>query len=165
MRRKQININPFSDFGFKKIFGEESSKDLLLDFVNAVLEGRCNPIIDLTYIQQEYIGKIKEYRTAVFDIHCLTDKGEYIIVEMQRLFHLNYKERTLFYGTMPIQGQARRGEWNFQLKTVYCISLLNFRISKNKRAGEKYFHEIAFTNIESHKIFHDKLRFFYLVKP
>ena len=165
MRRKPININPYTDFGFKKIFGEESNQDLLLDFVNAVLEGRCDPIVELNYRKQEYIGKIKEFRSAVFDIHCLTDKGEYVIVEMQKLFHLNYKDRTLFYGTLPIQSQAKRGEWDFDLKTVYCISLLNFRISKSKRAGNKYFHEIAFINIDTKKIFHNKLRFFYLELP
>ena len=49
-------INPFTDYGFKKLFGEELNKDLLLDFLNELLKEEQGQIKDLTYLKTEHLG-------------------------------------------------------------------------------------------------------------
>nr|WP_205959811.1 PD-(D/E)XK nuclease family transposase [Flammeovirga aprica] len=62
-------INPFTDFGFKKIFGEESSKEILIDFLNSVLPAKDH-IYDLTYKQTEHLPKNDTDRKAIYDLYC-----------------------------------------------------------------------------------------------
>ena len=69
-------INFFTDFGFKRLFGSEPSKELLIDFLNSLLEGYEAPIVNLTYKNTENLGSTELDRTAVFDLYCETDSGE-----------------------------------------------------------------------------------------
>ena len=74
-------INPFTDFGFKKLFGSEPNKDLLIDFLNQVLPGK-HKIKDLTYARTEQLGNTETDRKAIFDLYCIGENGERFIVEM-----------------------------------------------------------------------------------
>ena len=76
-------INPYTDFGFKKLFGEEASKDLLIDFLNQLLPAK-HKIVNLTFKNPEQLGYISTERKAIFDIHCENEKGDQFIVEMQK---------------------------------------------------------------------------------
>lgn len=89
-------INPFTDYGFKKIFGQEISKDLLIVFLNDLLEGE-RVITDLTFLNNEQLPEWNDERALIYDIYCTTDTGEKIIVEMQNKSQLYFKERALFY--------------------------------------------------------------------
>ena len=75
-------INPFTDVGFKRIFGQELSKPLLLDFLNSLFEGEKR-IVNLTFLDKEQPALFEEDRSLIYDIYCETDDGEKIIVEMQ----------------------------------------------------------------------------------
>ena len=75
-------INPFTDVGFKRIFGQELSKPLLLDFLNSLFEGEKH-IANLTFLDKEQPALFEEDRSLIYDIYCETDEGEKIIVEMQ----------------------------------------------------------------------------------
>jgi predicted transposase/invertase (TIGR01784 family) len=88
-------INPFTDFGFKKLFGEEASKDLLLDFLNAVLYDEEGVITALEFSKNEHLGKMELDRKVVFDIYCTNEKGEKFIVEMQKARQQHFKDRSL----------------------------------------------------------------------
>ena len=159
------NINPFTDFGFKKLFGEEASKDILLDFLNAVLEDEVGEIVDLEYAKNEHLGTSELDRKVVFDIFCRTASGERIIIEMQKFFQTHYKERSLYYTTFAIQEQAVKGEWDFRLYPVYCISLLDFVLRDPDVDSEKYFHTVKLLEVETGKVFNDKLSFIYIETP
>lgn len=87
-------INPFTDYGFKKIFGQELSKDLLIDFLNDLLEGE-RVITDLTFLNNEQLPEWEDARALIYDIYCTTDTGEKIIVEMQNKSQVHFKERAL----------------------------------------------------------------------
>ena len=76
-------INPFTDFGFKKIFGEEASKPLLLDFLNALLPEK-DKIVSLTFKNNAQLGQSEFDRKAIYDIYCENEKGEKFIVELQK---------------------------------------------------------------------------------
>ncbi|SFF62438.1 Rpn family recombination-promoting nuclease/putative transposase [Thermoflexibacter ruber] len=154
-------INPFTDFGFKKIFGEEANKDLLIDFLNELLTDK-GKIIDLTYLKSEHLGTTDLDRKAIFDLYCENEKGEKFIVEMQRAKQDFFKDRSLYYATFPIQEQAKRGDWNYQLKGVYSIAITDFLIDDDKANKSKIAHDIRLIEKETHKIFYDKLRFIYV---
>ena len=80
---KATYINPFTDFGFKKIFGEEASKHLLMDFLNSLLP-ESNKIKELSFKNPELLGKSEKDRKSIFDIYCETESGEKFIVELQK---------------------------------------------------------------------------------
>ena len=73
---KDRYIDPFTDFGFKKLFGEECNKDLLLDFLNELLHREEGKIVSLSYLKTERLGISEESRKAIFDIHCENENGE-----------------------------------------------------------------------------------------
>ena len=158
-------VNPYTDFGFKKIFGEEASKPLLIDFLNAVLPEQ-NKIIDLTFKNTEQLGLTELDRKAVYDIYCENDKGERFIVELQKAKQNYFKERTIYYSTFPIREQAEKGEWNYSLKAVYCIGILDFTFDDYESEPERneVVHTIKLKN-QNNKVFYDKLTFIYLEMP
>ena len=171
---KDKYIDPFTDFGFKKLFGEECNKDLLLDFLNELLHKEEGKIVSLSYLKNEMLGVSEEARKAVFDIHCENEKGEKFtvyfvrstsIVEIQKTKQAFFKDRTLYYSTFPITRQAIPGDWNFELKAVYTIAILNFVFEDGKNDPDKYRYDVMLTDIETHKIFYDKLTFIYLEMP
>jgi len=77
-------INPFTDFGFKRIFGEEFNKDLLIDFLNELLREEEGPITNITYMTPEQLGITAFERRAVFDIYCENERGEKFIVQISK---------------------------------------------------------------------------------
>ena len=101
-------INPFTDVGFKRIFGQEVNKDLLIDFLNDLLVGERH-IKDIQFIDKEVLGNTVEDRNSIYDVYCTSDDGEQFIVEMQNRSQQNFRERALFYLSQAITGQGRRG--------------------------------------------------------
>lgn len=163
MRAKYIN--PFTDFGFKKIFGEEASKPLLIDFLNALLpENR--KIVDLTFKNTEQLGQTDFDRKAIYDIYCEAENGEKFIVELQKAKQNYFRGRTIYYSTFPIREQAEKGEWNYNLQAVYCIGILDFTFDDYETEPEKseVVHTIKLKN-QNGKVFYDKLTYIYLEMP
>jgi predicted transposase/invertase (TIGR01784 family) len=158
-------INPFTDYGFKKLFGEEPNKDLLLDFLNELLKDEQGQIKDLTYLKTEQLGASDIDRKAIFDLYCENEKGEKFIVELQKSKQNFFKDRTVYYSTFPIREQAKRADWNFELKAVYTIAILDFIFDSDKNEPEKYRYDVKLTDTETKEIFYDKLTFIYLEMP
>ena len=155
-------INPFTDFGFKKIFGEEASKPMLIDFLNSLLPE--TNIVDLSFKDKEKLGKREEDRKAVYDIYCQNANGEKIIVELQKAKQKYFKDRTIYYSSFPIQEQADRGGWNYELKAVFCIGILNFKFDEDKDALGEVIHTVQLKG-QHNQLFYDKLKFVYLEMP
>jgi predicted transposase/invertase (TIGR01784 family) len=158
-------INPFTDYGFKKLFGEEINKDLLLDFLNELLKEEQGQILDLTYLKTEHLGETALDRRAIFDLYCENEKGEKFIVELQKSKQNFFKDRTVYYSTFPIREQAKRADWNYELKAVYTIAILDFIFNEDKNEPEKFRYDIKLSDIETNKVFYDKLTFIYLEMP
>lgn len=154
-------INPFTDWGFKYLFGREVSKDILIDFLNDLLEGE-RVITDLSFLNTEQTPLAREERKAVFDLFCETSTGETIIVEMQNREQPYFKDRGLFYMARTIVGQAPQGLWNYRLKAVYGIFFLNFRLNET---GGKFRTDVILADRETGKTFSDKFRQIYLELP
>jgi len=162
-REKYVNI--FTDFGFKKLFGEKPSKPLLLDFLNELLIEQEGPIKNITYLNTEHLGSSPLDRRAIFDIYCENERGEKFIVELQKAKQTYFKDRTLFYATFPIQEQAKQNDWDFKLKAVYTVAILDFVFEEDKADIHKYRYDVKLTDIETCKVFYDKLTFIYLELP
>ncbi len=163
MRSKYVN--PFTDFGFKKIFGEEASKPLLLDFLNALLPQQ-HRIANLSFKNTEQLGLNDSDRKAIYDIYCETERGEKIIVELQKAKQNYFKERTVYYSTFPIREQADKGEWNYNLKAVFCVGILDFTFDDypNETAQTEVVHTIQLKNQQG-LVFYEKLTYIYLEMP
>ncbi|HMQ48986.1 MAG TPA: Rpn family recombination-promoting nuclease/putative transposase [Saprospiraceae bacterium] len=156
-------INLFTDFGFKKLFGEEPNKDLLISFLNSLLMGE-EYISDLSYLKNERLGKHEGERKAVYDLYCSNEKGEKFIVEIQRVKQEFFKDRSVYYSTFAIQEQALKGQkWNYELKAVYMIAVLDFEFSDEQ--PHKLHHRVKLIEEETKAVFYDKLSFVYLEIP
>ncbi len=163
---KEKYINPFTDYGFKRLFGEEPNKGLLLDFLNELLKEEQGKITELTYLKSENLGATELHRKAIFDLYCTNERGEKFIVELQKTKQKFFKDRTVYYSTFPLRDQAIIGsEWDFELKKVYTIAILDFVFDADKNEPNKFRYDVKLTDIETNKIFYDKLMFVYLEMP
>jgi predicted transposase/invertase (TIGR01784 family) len=155
-------INPLTDFGFKKLFGTELNKNLLIDFLNQILPNG-KKVVNLTYSSTDRVGKTPSDRKAIFDLYCKGENGERFIVEMQKAKQNYFKDRSVFYATFPIQEQAIKGDWDFKLEPVYSIGILDFIFDEHKTDTTLH-HVIEFKN-QRGEVFFDKLKLIYLELP
>jgi predicted transposase/invertase (TIGR01784 family) len=155
-------INPYTDFGFKKLFGEEGNKDLLIDFLNQLLPER-HQIADLNFRNVENLADLSAERKAIFDIHCKALSGERFIVEMQKAKVKYFKDRSLFYVTFPIRDQAQQGDWNFRLEPIYFVAILDFEYDEAEER-RKFRRDVALKDQDG-DVFFDKLHFKFLQMP
>ena len=156
-------INIFTDFGFKKVFGEEINKDLLIAFLNELLKGE-QTIKELSYKKNDHLGSSDLDRRAIFDLYCENEKGEKFIVEIQKTKQKFFKDRSLYYSTFPIVEQAEQGEWDFKLKAVYTIAILDFVFDDMDRKKTVVYH-VQLMDTKENVVFYPKLTFVYLQMP
>ena len=164
--KRERYINPYTDFGFKKLFGTEMNKDLLISFLNSLLMGSEQEIEDVQYLNSEKLGEGYSDRRSVFDVYCMTASGGRFIVEMQKAEQAYFKDRSLYYSTFAIREQALKGQkWDYRLDDVYTVGVLNFTFPGNEYPADKYRHEIKLKDVEDNHVFYDKLTFVYLEMP
>lgn len=154
-------INPLTDFGFKKLFGTEPNKPLLIDFLNQILPDR--KIKDLTYASGEQQGATQLDRKAIFDLYCTGDQGERFIVEMQKAKQNYFKDRSVFYASFPIQEQGKRNQWDYRLDPVYSVGILDFVFDEHREEAT-LLHVVQLKD-QNCEVFYDKLKFVYLELP
>lgn len=155
-------LNPYTDFGFKRLFGEEANKDLLTDFLNQLLP----PHHQIKYLQfknTENLPHLTLERKAIFDIYCQSVTGENFIVEMQKAKLHFFKDRALFYSTFPVREQAKKGTWDFKLTPIYYVAILDFRYDETEEK-QKLLREVALKDQDG-QLFYDKLHFKFLQMP
>jgi len=155
-------INLLTDFGFKRLFGTEPNKELLIDFLNVMLPPK-HKVQDVSYRNNENLGNTPLDRKAIFDIYCESKTGEKFIVELQKAKQNYFKDRSVYYATFPIQEQALKGDWNYKLSSVYTIGILDFIFEDHEEEAE-LFHIVELKN-QKCKVFYDKLKFIYVELP
>ena len=171
--RHERYVNPYTDFGFKKLFGTELNKALLISLLNALFDRSAQQspnepkqvVKDLRYLPTE---KMDAYglRRAVFDVYCEGENGEKFIVEMQKASQDFFKDRSVFYSAFPIIEQGKIGsEWDFHLNAVYTIGILNFVFPGEEYDNDCFHHEVKLIDVDDKHIFYDKLTYVYLEMP
>ena len=154
-------INPFTDFGFKRIFGQEINKDLTIDFLNLLLDGERH-ITDLTINNPEMQPETEAERLVVFDLYCESDDGTQFIVEMQAARQNFFLDRSLYYQSRAIVAQGEKGKnWCYDLQPVYGIFFMDFTMSECSGLRT----DVALMNMKTNKVFNPKLRQIYLEMP
>ena len=155
-------INPFTDVGFKRIFGQEVSKPVLLAFLNSLLEDELH-IVDLQYLDKEQPGESVDDRSLIYDVYCELDSGEHIIVEMQNRSQPFFKNRSIYYISRSISRQGEPGpKWHYDVKAVYMISLLNFR---REDISHEFRTDVALMDMRHKTLFSDRMRMVFLQLP
>lgn len=166
LMERERYINPYTDFGFKKLFGTEMNKDLLISFLNALFNNDEKEIEDVQYLNNEHLGDGYGDRRAVFDVYCKTKDGGRFIVEMQKAEQTYFKDRSLYYSTFAIREQAPKGkDWDYRLEDVYTVGVLNFKFPGDEYHADSYRHEIKLKDVEDNHVFYEKLTFVYLEMP
>lgn len=153
-------INPLTDYGFKKVFGDE---EIMTAFLTDLLEPK-SPIVGITFLDKDMGAQSKYERGVIYDLRCKTADGEEFIVEMQNKSQMHFSDRILFYLSRSISSQEEKGDngWNFELKPVYGIFFLNFH--------QRGFKPMAVRTVqlkvnETGEIFSEKLRAYTLELP
>ena len=154
-------IDPFTDFGFKHIFGNEENKVLLISFLNDLLEIE-DKIVDITYRNLEKLGLSIIDRRAIFDVYCTDEKGNNFIVELQRSKQKYFKDRSIYYTSFPIQEQSEKGTWDYHLEKVFFVGILEFSMDDS---SNNYLTKVQLCDMESKEVFYDKLTYYYIEMP
>ena len=127
-------INPFTDWGFKRLFGQEFSKDLLINFLNDLFDGEFQ-IKDVTFKDKEQLGDTNDLRGCIFDIYCVTDDDKHFIVEMQNRWVPFFVNRFI-YLSLPFfdksEEECETGfeKWIYVLKYMEVLERLPFTAQK-----------------------------------
>ena len=155
-------ISLLTDFGFKRIFGTAPNKDLLINFLNSLFDGR-KVIKSLKYSNSENVGDIYTERKAIFDVYCESMDGEKFIVEMQNASQKYLKDRTLYYSTFPIREQAPKGDaWDYKLNPIYTIALVNYDMKEEAFDNQEISHQVQLCDTATKRVFFDKLELIYV---
>lgn len=162
-------INFYTDFAFKKIFGTEENKDLLISFLNALLDLKGDgEIKDLTYLNSENLGEDIRERRAIYDVYCQTKGGDRFIVEMQKAKQDHFQNRSIYYSSFAIreQGQKEKKDnmpWDYCLSPVYVVGILNFEMDETNKS-DRVISKVKLKD-EDNKDFSDKLNFIFVEMP
>ena len=162
-------INPFTDWGFKRLFGQEFSKDLLINFLNDLFEGEFQ-IKDVTFKDKEQPGDTDDLRGCIFDIYCVTDDDKHFIVEMQNRWVPFFVNRSIYYASKAFVAQRKKFDEAgvrtavlYQFVPVYVVCIMNFMPREHEVT--KFRTDVALREKSSDSMFSDKLRFIYLSLP
>ena len=160
MKNETVYINLLTDFGFKRIFGREENKDILIAFLNACLAEFSGTITDITYLQTEQIGDRPVEKRVVFDLYCTNQHGERFIIELQRNPQHFYADRSISYVSRVVSQEMRRGEREYRIPKIYSINILDFEADEFK--GEKdYFWPVQLKD-KNNKIFSKKITLIFI---
>ena len=166
--KKAKFIDPLSDWGFKKLFGTEANKEILLEFLRDLFPDKR--IEEIAYLNNENQGLSESDRKSVFDVVCRTVAGDRFIVEVQKKDQRYFMERSLYYSTFPVQEQGLRGDWDFRLTPVYMVGILNFALKHDCPGGTaaenggnpKLIHRYDLRERETGELMTDNLHFVFI---
>ncbi|MCR5455583.1 MAG: Rpn family recombination-promoting nuclease/putative transposase [Bacteroidales bacterium] len=153
-------INPFTDTGFKILFGQEISKPLLIDFLNNLLKDQ-DEIIDLKFLDKERPRIHRNDRGLIYDIYCETANHKKIIVEMQNRSQKYFVERSIYYVSQAVSRQGQKGYWDYNFDSVYFVAFMNFKLD----SLPEFRTDVALLDTKTHKVITDKIKFIYLQLP
>ncbi|PID46480.1 MAG: hypothetical protein CSB47_03850 [Proteobacteria bacterium] len=154
-------VNPFTNFGFKKLFGEESHKELLISFLNTLLPEKHW----IQSLQYAHNGQQGANHKDIFELRCTSPNGERFIVELQKAKHNYFKHRSTYYATFPSHDQAKRGGWDGRLSAVYAIGILDFTFAEDcAERDDRVIHQSQLKD-QFGNVLYDKVTFIYLALP
>ena len=126
-------VDPKNDVAFKKIFGDENHKEILISFLNAVLDLKgTQEIADIAILNPYQAPRLEMLKYTLLDLQVTDKRGVTFIVEMQVEEIEGYKKRFQYYAAKAYAGQIERGEEYLKLNQVIFIGILNFTAFESK---------------------------------
>ena len=161
---KILYINPMTDFGFKKIFGDA---EIMKAFLNDVIQP-VSPIEKVTFLDKEMLPEKDDQRGVLYDLLCKTEDESEFLVEMQNAPQEKFSDRVIFYLSRSISRQGYRGKlrnhkWDYELRPVYGVFLLNFHLERRNPQKLRTLHVTV--DEDNHRIFSDKLSAYMIELP
>ncbi len=130
-------LNPQIDFVFKKIFGTEKNKPILINFLNAVIKP-ITPIKDVEIKNNDIDKDFIEDKFSRLDVKATTSNKEHINIEIQVKNEYNMIQRTLYYWSKMYSEQIQNRDNYSKLERTVCINILNFKYLKNDKYHNAY---------------------------
>jgi predicted transposase/invertase (TIGR01784 family) len=128
-------LNPKNDVAFKKIFGSEKNKDILIHFLNDMITFKeRGPIKEVTFLKNNQDPEIASKKTSIVDILCKDEKGNTYIVEMQIAKEKGFQKRAQYYASKAYASQMHAGEEYQDLKEIIFLAIIsNFTLFPKKK--------------------------------
>jgi predicted transposase/invertase (TIGR01784 family) len=123
-----VFIDPKTDFAFKKIFGSEQNKDILISFLNAILYDEQDAIQDLIILDPYQAPRIKGIKDSYLDVKVTLSDGQTVIIEMQVLNILGFEKRVLYNTAKAFSIQLDVGEDYTLLNPVIALTITDFEM-------------------------------------
>lgn len=164
-------VDPFTDTGFKIIFGKEnSSNDILKEFLNDLFADQPDfePIESLTYLNNERSRERIDDRTVIYDIMCTTHAGHRFIVEMQRQPQPHFFGRAVYYVSRAVYeqglktGLAENNDWNYDVIPVVGVFFCNFYV---RELGQRLVHHVRLCDTDDNKPVSNLMRYAFIQLP
>jgi len=155
------NLNPRIDFVFKKLFGSEENKDILIDFINSIVSD-TDQVLDLE-IKNPYNEKqFASDKQTILDIKARDRSGTWFNIEMQMVDQDYYAQRPLYFWARLYVSQLSVGINYDRLAKTIGINILNFNCTEE----ERYHNEYRLRNVRSGRglIEHQQIHFIELEK-
>jgi predicted transposase/invertase (TIGR01784 family) len=153
-------VSPLTDFAFKKLFGDENNKHILMHFLNSIFTEYH--IEDLVLLPTDKIGARQVDRSGYYDLLCTTSTKQTILIEMQNVSHKYFADRLLYYSTWPVQEQGVKGSWDYNIQTVIVLGICFFTLDNN---NPNYLTTKLLKDKDTHEIWSHKLQFVLLEIP
>ena len=126
-------LNPANDLAFKRIFGSEKNKDILIHFLNDILERK--PLIEeVTFLKTVQDPEIAPLRVSVVDVMCEDQDKNRFIIEMQISHEKGFDRRALYYASRAYCSQRTKKKKFNNLKDVYFLAITNFKPFPKKKS-------------------------------
>ena len=146
-------LNPRVDFAFKKLFGSEENKDILISFINAVVS-KDDQVIDVTLLNPYNNKEHQSDRLSILDIKATDERGRQYNIEMQITDQVYYNQRALYYWSKLYTSQLQEGDAFGDLKKTISINVLNFDYFDEEPTYHNIFKVL---HAESHKSYFEDL--------
>jgi predicted transposase/invertase (TIGR01784 family) len=156
-------LDPKNDFAFKKLFGTEKNKDILIHFLNDVFKNKYERIEDVEFLKLSQDPEVAVLRQSIVDVLCKDTKGNMFIIEMQCSMDSNFIERAVAYACRAYLNQRVKEKSYGDMKPVIFFAILEHTLFSNKKeylshhkvtdvyTGENDIKNLSFTFLELSK--------------
>jgi predicted transposase/invertase (TIGR01784 family) len=151
-------LNPRVDFAFKKLFGSEENKDILISFINAIVSKK-DQVVDVVLLNPYNNKDHQTDKLSILDIKATDEQGRHYNIEMQITDQVYYNQRALYYWSKLYTSQLEEGDPFANLKKTISINVLNF----NYFDEEPHYHNVfKLLHVESHKSYFEDLELHFI---
>ena len=156
-------LNPQNDFAFKRLFGVEKNKDILMELLNCVLNRQLHQrVVEVTFLPPVLDPEIFSKKQSIVDVLCRDQDGCQYVIEMQVAPERGFEERAQYYAFKAFVSQMNVGERYEDLKEVIFLAFTNFSIFPHKKS---YKSEHIILDRDTHERNLDKLSFTFVDLP